>query len=254
MNRLELIPIPNFPLISPQTDLGRVIAETLAENGLALQAGDILLLAQKIVSKAEDCFVKLSEVRPSARAKELAAITQKDPREVEVILWDTAEVIRTRARLLIVEHRNGYICANAGLDRSNVAPEEEEVVLRLPQDPDASAAHIRTRLAELTGQRPPVLIIDTHGRPWRIGVAGVVIGLAGLKPVLDLRGQPDLFGRRLQHTEVNFADQLAAAANLVMGQAAEACPAVIARGLVYEPDDHARARDVLREKKMDLFR
>ena len=254
MNTLQLLPIPHLPLIAPGDDLGLIIAGTLARNGQALQAGDILVLAQKIVSKAENRFVRLSEVSPSARAMELAAITQKDPREVEVILWDTVEVVRVRPNLLIVEQRNGYICANAGLDHSNVAPDEAGLVLRLPEDPDASAARLRARLAELTGQRPPVLIIDSHGRPWRLGVTGVVIGLAGLKPLMDLRGRPDLFGRKLLHTEVNLADQLAGAASLVMGQAAEACPAVIARGLVYEADDFARARDVLRDQKVDLFR
>jgi len=254
MNTLQLLPIPHLPLIAPGDDLGLIIAGTLARNGQALQAGDILVLAQKIVSKAENRFVRLSEVSPSARAMELAAITQKDPREVEVILWDTVEVVRVRPNLLIVEQRNGYICANAGLDHSNVAPDEAGLVLRLPEDPDASAARLRARLAELTGQRPPVMIIDSHGRPWRLGVTGVVIGLAGLKPLMDLRGRPDLFGRKLLHTEVNLADQLAGAASLVMGQAAEACPAVIARGLVYEADDFARARDVLRDQKVDLFR
>ncbi len=254
MKTLQLIPVPNIPLIAPQTDLGLVISQTLAQNEQTLQEGDILLLAQKIISKVEDCLVRLSEVRPSAKALELAEITLKDPREIEIILWDTAEIIRARPNLLIVEHKNGFISANAGLDHSNVAPDDDEIRLRLPLKPDTSAAQIRARLAELTGQRPPVLIIDSHNRPWRVGVTGVTIGVAGLKPILDLRGRPDLFGRLLRHTEVNVADQLAAAASLVMGQADEACPVVIARGLAYEADEGARARDILREKTMDLFR
>ncbi len=254
MKPLHLTPIPNLPFISPGDDLGRLIVDALKQTETRLLSGDIMLLAQKIVSKSEDRFVKLSDVTPSARAIELAAITAKDPRQVEVILWDTAEIIRAKPNVLIVEHQAGFISANAGLDHSNVGPEDDELVLRLPADSDASARRIRNRLAELTGHRPPVLIIDSHGRPWRVGTSGVVIGLSGLKPVQDLRGQPDLFGAPLQHTDIGFADQLAAAASLVMGQAAEACPVVIARGITYQPDEDARASDALRDREMDLFR
>ena len=254
MDSVQLIPISNIPLIQPHDDLAAILVEVMQAAGQQLQDGDLLLLAQKIVSKAEDCFVRLSEVTPSARALELAAETGKDAREIEVILWDTADVIRTRPGLLIVEHRHGYICANAGLDRSNVSQDGGETVLRLPADPDASAVAIRKRIAELTGRRPPVLIIDSHNRPWRIGVMGTTIGLSGLKPVLNLSGLPDLFGRLLLHTEVNVADQLASAASLIMGQADEACPAVIARGVAYEPDETATARQILRPVERDLFR
>ncbi len=248
----HFLPLP-LPLISPGDDLGRLIVAALKQTETRLLPGDIVLLAQKIVSKSEDRFVKLSDVTPSARAIELAAVTHKDPRQVEVILWDTAEIIRARPGVLIVQHKAGFISANAGLDHSNVGP-EDDLVLRLPADSDASARQIRASLAELTGLRPPVLIIDSHGRPWRIGTSGVVIGLSGLKPVQDLRGQPDLFGAPLQHTDVGLADQLAAAASLVMGQANEACPVVIARGIAYQADEDARASDILRDKEMDLFR
>ncbi len=248
----HLLPLP-LPLISPGDDLGRLIVEALKQTDTRLLPGDILLLAQKIVSKSEDCFVKLSDVTPSAQAIELAAITRKDPRQVEVILWDAAEIIRARPGVLIVQHKAGFISANAGLDHSNVGT-EDNLVLRLPADSDASARRIRNRLNDLTGLRPPVLIIDSHGRPWRIGTSGVVIGLSGLKPVQDLRGKPDLFGTPLQHTDVGFADQLAAAASLVMGQADEACPVVITRGIEYEADEDARASDILRDREMDLFR
>ncbi|MFQ5575700.1 MAG: coenzyme F420-0:L-glutamate ligase [Anaerolineae bacterium] len=251
---LQLIPIPNLPLFAPGDDVGAEIAAAMTRNGQQFYPGDILLIAQKIVSKAEDRFVRLGDVTPSARAKELAAITGKDPRLVEVILWDTAEIIRAGPRVLIVEHRAGFISANAGVDHSNVAPAEADMVLRLPADADASAARVRDRLAGLTGHRPPVLVIDSHGRPWRVGAAGVAIGLAGLKPVQDLRGQPDLFGTPLRHTHENIADQLAAAASLVMGQTTAACPAVIARGLAYTADETARAGDILRPKPADLFR
>lgn len=253
-NELRVIPIPNIPLIKPGDDLGAMIARSIAEADIQLQAGDIVVLAQKIVSKAEDRFVCLRDVTPSARALELAALTHKDPRQVEVILWDTAEVIRAKPNVLIVQHKAGFISANAGLDHSNVAAEADEMVLRLPADADASAARIRAEIVELTGQRPAVLIIDSHGRPWRIGTTGVVIGVAGMKPVQDLRGQPDLFGTALLHTEVGIGDQVAAAASLIIGQTTELCPAVIVRGVAFEADDSARACDVLRDKTMDLFR
>jgi coenzyme F420-0:L-glutamate ligase/coenzyme F420-1:gamma-L-glutamate ligase len=152
-----------------------------------------------------------------------------------------------------VEHKLGFISANAGVDHSNVSS-EEDVLLRLPEDPDASARAIRQRLAELTGARSPVLIIDSHGRPWRLGAVGVTIGLSGLAPVQDLRGAPDLFGKQLQFTDVGIADQIAAAASLLMGQTNESCPVVIVRDLPFTPDERARAADALRLKETDLFR
>ncbi len=251
---LTFIPIPNIPLVSPGDDIAQLIVAALATNGQSLLTGDIIVVAQKIVSKAEDRFVDLKTVTPSTRALELAALTKKDPRQVEVILWDTTEIIRAKPGVLIVQHRAGSISANAGLDHSNVAPETEEFVLRLPADADESARRIRHRLADLTGERPPVLVIDSHGRPWRIGTTGVVIGVAGLKPVQDLRGHPDLFGNRLQHTEVAFADQLAAGASLVMGQTTAACPVASARGLAYAGADPARAGAVLLADGHDTFR
>ncbi|HEX9923560.1 MAG TPA: coenzyme F420-0:L-glutamate ligase [Anaerolineae bacterium] len=250
---LQLIPIPNIPLIQPGDDLARLIVESIQNAGLTLANADILVIAQKIVSKAEACFVRLAEVTPSPQALELAAVTRKPAELVEVILWDTAEVIRTRQNLLIVEHKLGFISANAGLDHSNVAG-EPDVVLRLPSEPDASARALRDELDQLAGVRPPVLIIDSHGRPWRLGTVGVTIGLSGLAPVQDLRGEPDLFGTPLQHTDVGFADQIAAAATLVMGQAAEGCPVVLVRGLPFTVDEQAKAADGLRPKGMNVFR
>lgn len=253
MSTIKLIPIPNLPLIQPETDLGALLADSLEANNQPLFNEDVLVLAQKIVSKAENRFVNLNTVTPSARAMELAEATRKDPRQVEVVLWDTQEVIRTAPHVLIVEHLLGCISANAGLDGSNVA-RDDDVVLRLPADPDASARRIRHTLGQRLSVRPAVLIIDSHGRAWRLGTVGVVIGLAGLRPVDDLRGQPDLFGVPLKHTEVGQADQIAAAASLVMGQAAEATPAVIVRGLRYSPSDSVSARQILRPKAQDLFR
>ncbi len=252
-SRLEIFPVPGLPLVKPGDDLAELIAGAMAEMGLALTDQDIVVIAQKVVSKAEDRFVRLDEVEPSERALELAKITGKPASLVELILADSREIVRVRRDLLVVEHRLGFISANAGIDHSNVS-ETEGVVLRLPEDPDASARAIRRRLAELTGANGPVLIIDSHGRPWRLGTAGVTIGLSGLAPVLDLRGTPDLFGAPLRYTDVGLADQIAAAATLVMGQAAEACPVVVVRGMPFTPNDAARAADVLRPKGMDVFR
>jgi coenzyme F420-0:L-glutamate ligase/coenzyme F420-1:gamma-L-glutamate ligase len=253
VENLELIPLLNLPLIRPGDDLAGLVYERTQQTQLALSHTDILVIAQKIVSKAENCFVRLPDVTPSPQALELAAVTGKPAALVEVILWDTAEVIRAQPGLLIVEHALGFISANAGLDHSNVSP-DPGTFLRLPPDPDRSARSIRHRLTELTGATSPVLIIDSHGRPWRQGTTGVVIGLSGLAPVKDLRGIPDLFGDPLEHTDVGFTDQIAAAASLVMGQAAEGCPAVIVRGLTFTPNEQAQARDVLRPRDRDVFR
>ena len=253
IENLELVPLLNLPFIRPGDDLAGLIHEETERIRLALTHADILVIAQKIVSKAEDCFVRLADVTPSQQALELAAVTGKPAELVEVILWDTAEVVRAQPGLLIVEHNLGFISANAGLDHSNVSP-DPGTFLRLPPDPDASARSIRRRMTELTGATSPVLIIDSHGRPWRQGTTGVVIGLSGLAPVNDLRGIPDLFGDPLEHTDVGFTDQIAAAASLVMGQAAEGCPAVIVRGLTFTPNEQAKAEDVLRPRNRDVFR
>ena len=253
INNLQLIPLLNIPLIQPGDDLAGLIFEATQRTNLELTHTDILVIAQKIVSKAEDCFVRLADVTPSQQAVALAEITGKPPELVEVILWDTAEVIRAQPGLLIVEHKLGFISANAGLDHSNVSP-DPDTMLRLPPDPDASARSIRHKMTVLTGTAAPVLVIDSHGRPWRKGTAGVVIGLSGLTPVENLRGTPDLFGEPLEHTDVGFTDQVAAAASLLMGQGAEGCPAVIVRGLTFTPDEQAKAADVLRPRDMDVFR
>ncbi len=250
---MHIIPLSNFPLIQPGDDLARLILAACGQQDIALTSRDIVVVAQKVVSKAENCFVDLSQVQPSARARELADITRKPAALVEVILWDTTEVVRARPELLIVQHRLGFICANAGVDHSNVS-EQPARVLRLPHNPDASARAIRQEITRQTGATPPVLVIDSHGRAWRFGTVGVTIGLSGIAPVQDLRGTPDLFGTPLQYTDVGFADQVAAAASLVMGQAAEACPVVIVRGVNFAPGEQATAADALRPKEMDVFR
>jgi len=264
VNAITLTPVTGIPLIQPGDDLPRILAGALGGHGDARlpvpttglpapTTGDVLVVAQKIVSKAEGRFVDLTTVTPSPRAIELAEITQKDPRLIEVILWDTREVIRTRPGLIIVEHRLGWVCANAGVDRSNVAPEGQDVVLRLPTDPDASAARIRAALREQFGADIGVIVADTHGRPHRTGTIGVAIGVAGLPGLEDWRGRKDLFGYTLQHTEVGLADQIASAATLLLGQAAEAVPAILVRGVPFEQREGS-ARELVRPREMDLFR
>ena len=250
---LHLFRLPDVPLINPADDLAAIIATCVRQANITLTNQDIVVIAQKVVSKAEDRFVDLNGVTPSERAKEVALLTEKPPELVEVVLWDTAEIIRTRPGLLLVQHKLGFISANAGLDHSNVSG-KANVVLRLPADPDASARAIRQKLLASLAASPPVLIIDTHGRPWRKGNAGVVIGLSGVAPVRDMIGTPDLYGTPLQYTYVAFTDQIAAAATLLMGEAGEGSPVVIVRGLQFAVDEQAVAADVLREKEMDLFR
>ena len=251
---ITLTAIPNIPMIAPGDDLAHIIADALPASGLALAPSDILVIAQKIVSKSEGRAIKLSEVTPSPRALELAKITQKDARLVEVILSESVEVVRARPGVLIVRDRRGWVCANAGVDRSNVDQDDphSETVLRLPVDPDASAAHLRQDLRERLGIDVGVIIADSHGRPHRNGTIGVAIGAAGLPALEDLRGCPDLFGYTLQHTQVALADLIASAATLLLGQASEGTPAVIVRGVPHTQREGA-ARELVWPIEMDLF-
>jgi coenzyme F420-0:L-glutamate ligase / coenzyme F420-1:gamma-L-glutamate ligase len=254
--QLTLTALPNIPLVQPGDDLLAILLKGFEEAGLKLQDDDVIILAQKIVSKAEGRLVKLSEVEPSAKALELAPLAQKDPRHVEVILRESKEIVRMRPGVIVVEHRLGYVCANAGVDRSNVAPHGESVddyLLLLPENPDASCATLREKLKQATGATVGVIINDSHGRAWRNGTVGVALGTAGLPALLDLRGTPDLFDYPLQVTQVGLADELAAAASLLMGQAAEGRPAIHARGVPYQFRE-GNAQELIREKEMDLFR
>jgi coenzyme F420-0:L-glutamate ligase/coenzyme F420-1:gamma-L-glutamate ligase len=252
--RIELIGVPDFPLVNPGDDLVALIAAALECAALRPVSGDILVVAQKIVSKAEDRFVDLATVKPSARAQKIGEEIQKDPRLVEVILGESTRVVRKRPGLLIVEHRLGYVMANAGVDHSNVAaPDGRERVLLLPRDPDASAEALRAKLSAQLGCPLALIVNDSFGRAWRRGTVGVALGAAGLPAVLDLRGDPDLFGQTLQTTVVGFADEVAAAASLVMGQAAEGMPVVLVRGLAWTAPASA-ARTLLRPPGEDLFR
>jgi coenzyme F420-0:L-glutamate ligase/coenzyme F420-1:gamma-L-glutamate ligase len=252
---LTLKTLPNFPLVRPGDDLAAFILQALARADLTLRNGDVLILAQKIVSKSEGRLVNLDRVAPSERAVRIAAQTGKDPRFVEVVLGESREVLRARPGLLVVEHRLGFVCANAGVDRSNIGPqtEEGEWVLLLPNDPDASCRALRARLGEATGAEVGIVINDSHGRAWRNGTSGVAIGLAGLPAVQDLRGQVDLFDYHLQVTQVAAADELAAAASLLMGQAGEALPVVHARGFPY-PARESSLSELIRPKEIDTFR
>jgi coenzyme F420-0:L-glutamate ligase/coenzyme F420-1:gamma-L-glutamate ligase len=245
-----------MPLVAAGDDLAALIASSLGASGIALEDNDILILGQKIVSKAEGRQVRLAAVTPGQRAREIAELVEKDPRVVELMLGESRTILRARPGTIIVEHRLGFICANAGIDHSNVSQGEdahEEFVLLLPQDPDRSAAAIRMALEASSGKRLGVMVIDSHGRAWRVGTVGTCIGLSGLPALVDQRGWKDLFGHTLRSTIVGVADELAAAASLVMGQAGEGTPVVHARGFPYPLQDGS-LRDMIRPIEQDLFR
>lgn len=239
--------------MQPGDDLAALLLAALLRQGLTLQDGDVIVLAQKIVSKAEGRYRHLGEVTPSARALELAALTEKDPRLVQLILDESNEVLRARPGLLVVEHRLGFVSANAGIDHSNLPGSDEDAYLLLPQDPDASASRLRSVLEQASAAKLGVLIIDSHGRAWREGTLGTTIGLSGLPGLVDLRGTPDLAGRPLRVTQLAAGDELAAAASLAMGQAAEGCPAVHVRGFPYALRE-ATLSELLRPRGRDEFR
>ncbi|MCW5838845.1 MAG: coenzyme F420-0:L-glutamate ligase [Anaerolineales bacterium] len=240
-------------MVQPGDDLAALLLAALLRQGLTLQDGDVIVLAQKIVSKAEGRYRHLGEVTPSARALELAALTEKDPRLVQLILDESNEVLRARPGLLVVEHRLGFVSANAGIDHSNLPGSDEDAYLLLPQDPDASASRLRSVLEQASAAKLGVLIIDSHGRAWREGTLGTTIGLSGLPGLVDLRGTPDLAGRPLRVTQLAAGDELAAAASLAMGQAAEGCPAVHVRGFPYALRE-ATLSELLRPRGRDEFR
>ncbi len=245
--------IPGLPMIAAGDDLAQLIADAARATGVSFQDHDILVITSKIVSKAEGRRVDLRTVTPSEAARELAARTEKDPREVELVLRDTAEISRVRKGAIVVRHKLGFTSANAGIDHSNVGAEGEDWVLLLPVDPDASARQLRDRLRELTGATLGIVISDTHGRPHRMGNMGVAVGVAGIPAWLDLRGTPDLFGRALQHTDIGLADEIAAAADLLSGQAAEGLPVTLLRGLRYDSTE-GKAADLYRNPEFDLYR
>ena len=224
------------------------------EPGGALLDGDVVAVAQKIVSKAEGRYVDLAGVKPGQRASALAEKVQKDPRLVEAILSQSRRVLRHRPGVLIVEHKLGFVVANAGVDQSNVDPAQGALpVLLLPENPDASARRLREQIRQRLGRIAAVVINDSFGRAWRLGTVGIALGAAGLPALMNLRGMPDLYGRRLQVSETAFADEIAAAASLLMGQASEASPVVVLRGLQW-PDINLPAAALVRDPQDDLFR
>jgi coenzyme F420-0:L-glutamate ligase/coenzyme F420-1:gamma-L-glutamate ligase len=251
---VSLTALSGIKLVEPGDDLAAITIAALQDNGVAPKDGDVLVVAQKIVSKAEGCYVDIATVQPSERAIALAAEVDKDPRFVEVVLSQSKRVVRHRPGLLIVEHRLGFVMANAGIDHSNVAAQSGgERVLLLPLDPDGSAQALRRHLLAVFGIGIGVIISDSFGRPWRKGTVGVALGAAGLPAFVDLRGHPDLFGRELLVTETGYADEIAAAAGLLMGQADEAIPMVLVRGLAWSAPDQPAAA-LVRPAEHDLFR
>lgn len=251
---IQIFAIPGIPLVRPGDDLAALIVEAAGAAGQSLLDGDIVVVAQKVVSKAEGRLVRLADVQPGAEALRLAEESGKDVRVVQAVLDDSNAVVRAQAGVLIVEQSSGWVCAHAGLDHSNVAPEEDEIVALLPADSDASAAALRGRIGELTGAAVAVLISDSHGRPWKMGTVGVCIGCAGLPALWDQRGLTDLFGYELVASEECIIDELCAAATLVMGQSSEGRPTAVVRGYRRPPAADAPARSIQRPAEKDLFR
>lgn len=250
-----LTPLPGLPHIKPGDDLAALLLASLDSGQMALQDGDVLAVAQKIVSKVEGRHVNLGSVTPTPRARRVAAEVQKDPRLVELILRESTEISRQAPNTLIVRHRLGFTSANAGIDRSNVPQGEEGelTVLLLPEDPDASADGLRRAILARAGVEVGVVVVDSHGRPFRLGTVGVAIGVSGLPALWDRRGDSDLYGYHLQHTDVGIADEIAAAASMIMGQGAEGTPVVLMRGLAL-PAPSGVARDLVRPREKDLYR
>jgi len=246
---IELLSIADLPEIREGDDLAQLIVVAARNARIVFHNGDILVIAQKVVSKAEGRVVRLASVQPSARAAQLAAARRKDPRLVEVILQESRRIVRDDP-VLIVETHHGFVCANAGVDHSNVTG--EDAVTLLPRDPDLSARRIAAEIRKLTKKRIAVIISDTFGRPWRLGLTNVAIGAAGVPVLRDLRGTRDRHSKPLQATILAVADELAAAAGLVMGKS-EGVPAVVIRGYRYRPTDE-RATGIIRPAAEDLFR
>jgi coenzyme F420-0:L-glutamate ligase/coenzyme F420-1:gamma-L-glutamate ligase len=254
--QLTLTPIYDIPRINAHDDLGEILITAVNHSTLAPSDGDIWVVAQKIVSKAEGRLINLNQITPTKRAKEIAIKTNKDARFVQLVLNESNEVLRVKPGALIVEHKCGFICANAGIDHSNVENvdgDTENWFLLLPEDPGRSAKILRAKLEAYFKKQFGVLIIDSHGRAWRNGTVGMSIGLSGLPGVVDLRGTPDMNGFQLQITQVGCADELAAAASLVMGQAAEMTPVVHVSGFPYALRE-GDMRELIRKKDEDLFR
>lgn len=252
---VTLAAVPGIPMIEPGDDLGAILIDSLRRSGITPRDRDVFVVAQKVVSKAEGRYVDLRDVVPSARAIEVAAAVDKDPRIVEVILSETREIVRQARGVLIVAHRLGFVMANAGVDQTNIRhPAGGERALLLPENPDASCASLKARMDECFDVDVGIVMNDSFGRPWRNGVVGVALGAAGLPALLNLVGAPDLFGRPMRITEVAVADEIAAAASLLMGQTDGGLPLVHVRGLDWADVPACNAGALLRHREQDLFR
>lgn len=252
--QLTVMALTGLPRVKAGDDLAALVIAAIERSGAGLQASDIVVVAQKIVSKAEGRVRVLASAKVTAEAEELARVTGKDPRQIALVLEESSEVLRAKKNVIVVAHRLGLVMANAGIDRSNVEQDGKgESVLLLPLDPDRSAAQLRQRLAAHFGVAPGVVITDSIGRAWRLGTTGHAIGAAGVPSLIDQRGEPDLNGRALEVTETAFADSVAAAAVLIMGEAAEGTPAALVRGLSWTAPERP-ARGLVRPKTEDMFR
>ena len=247
---ITIFPVTGIPLVEPGDDLSGLLISALIDSGIKLQDSDILIVTHKVVSKAEGNLVFLDGIKPSAEATEIARVTEKDPRHIQLILNESVRVVRKGAGVLVTEHRGGWICANAGVDFSNTPG---AFYACLPQDPDRSAAEIRNRLVMHFDVSLGVVISDSHGRPFRLGVTGVALGVAGLPALLDRNGERDLFGYTLKNTHVALADLIASAALLVMGEGDEGIPAALIRGVDFNRTEGS-GRKLIRSPEMDLFR
>ncbi len=250
MKRLELLGLENIGEIRPGDSLGYLIVDACSRQGIEINDNDVLVIAQKIVSKAEGRIIDLKDVQPSERAKELARELDKEAELVEVILGESRGVIRTGGRALIVETQHGFICANAGVDQSNIGLKQ---VTLLPEDPDRSAREVLGEIHERSGKSPAIIISDSFGRPWRLGTVDVAIGIAGMKAIKDERGTHDRHGYQLKAAVAAVADEIAAAAELVMGKRDDV-PVVLVRGFEAEKKEHGSAQELLRPRAEDLFR
>lgn len=246
-----IIPLAGLPMVGSGADLGALLVDALRRSNLTIETGDVLVVAQKVVSKAEGREILINDVTPGPEALRIAAATGKEPRLVEVVLAESRRIVRAAPGVLVVETHHGFVCANAGVDHSNTPP---GTLLRLPLDPDASAAALRIAVGTAMRTLPAVIVSDSHGRAWRLGTVGVAIGAAGLDALWDLRGQPDLYGRMLEATVTARGDELATAATLVMGEADEGTPAALVRGARFSTGAAAGAAALRRPAERDLFR
>jgi len=251
MNTIQIIAVEGLPIIKKGDQLGELVCNATKKQGTPIQDGDILVVTHVVVSRAEGNIVDLDKVQPSEFAMRIAEEYQKDPAVVEVVLRESKRIVRMGDGNLITETKHGFVCANAGVDRSNVQGERN--VALLPKDPDRSAETIRQEIKKLTGRRVAVIVSDTHGRPLRMGEINVAIGVAGMKPIRDRRGEKDFFGRILRIKQTAIVDELSSAAELAIGQANEGIPAAIIRGYNYPKAEGAKAAELVRPREKDLF-